>query len=145
MKFFAFFLFMWLIYVLLDPDPDSKSGTNDLIEPGSNPDPDMKRWEKHQIIGKELQWRKKNTNIASKYFITSPSDWPSSPQSGGWLESRCKEDSTTPETRTGSFSSCSSSSPASTPRYWQLGHLTYVHDNPVAKFIVPYGGGGGGG
>jgi hypothetical protein len=32
MKFFNFFLFRWLIFALLDPDPDSESP--DLIESG---------------------------------------------------------------------------------------------------------------
>ncbi len=48
---------MWLIFALLDPDPDSELGTTDLIEPVSNPDPDPKLWDKHQIISKELQKR----------------------------------------------------------------------------------------
>jgi hypothetical protein len=37
MKFLKFFLLLWVIFALLDPDPDSKSefGSNDLIEYGS--------------------------------------------------------------------------------------------------------------
>ncbi len=37
MKFFNFFLLLWVIFALLDPDPDSKYGTGstDLIESGS--------------------------------------------------------------------------------------------------------------
>jgi hypothetical protein len=38
MKFHNFFLFLWVIFALLDPDPES----TDLIESGSNPDPDLK-------------------------------------------------------------------------------------------------------
>jgi hypothetical protein len=30
---------LWVIFALLDPDPDSGSGSTDLIESGSNPDP----------------------------------------------------------------------------------------------------------
>ncbi len=33
-----FILFLWLIF---DPDPDFESGSTDLIESGSNPDPDL--------------------------------------------------------------------------------------------------------
>jgi hypothetical protein len=32
MKFLNFFTFLWVIFALLDPDPDSKSGSTDLIE-----------------------------------------------------------------------------------------------------------------
>jgi hypothetical protein len=43
---FLFFLFLWVIFALLDPDPDSESRSryrrSDLIESGSNPDPDPK-------------------------------------------------------------------------------------------------------
>ncbi len=41
MKFLNFYLFVWVIFALLDLDPDSKSGygSTDLIEKGSNPDP----------------------------------------------------------------------------------------------------------
>ncbi len=38
MKFHNFFLFLWVIFALMDPDPES----TDLIESGSNPDPDLK-------------------------------------------------------------------------------------------------------
>jgi hypothetical protein len=34
MKFLKLVLFLWLIFELLDPDPDSKSGSTDLIESG---------------------------------------------------------------------------------------------------------------
>ncbi len=87
----------------------------------TNPDPDTEIWwEKHQIIGKEFHWRNKYCKywLSFKVFCPLQTD-PRPPQSGGWLGSRCREDSTTPETRTGSFSSCSSSCPASTPRYSQ--------------------------
>jgi hypothetical protein len=45
MKFLNFFLLvLWVIFVLLDPDPDSEygseSGSTDTIESGSNSDPD---------------------------------------------------------------------------------------------------------
>jgi hypothetical protein len=46
MKFLTYFLLLWVIFALLDPDPDSGSrsgyGFIDLIESGSNPDPDPK-------------------------------------------------------------------------------------------------------
>ncbi len=32
---YLLFLFLWVIFALLDPDPDSESGSIDLIEPGS--------------------------------------------------------------------------------------------------------------
>jgi hypothetical protein len=37
MKFFSFFLLLWVIFALLDPDPDSESGSGstDPIESGS--------------------------------------------------------------------------------------------------------------
>jgi hypothetical protein len=46
MKFLNLFLLLWVIFPLLDPDPDSEygSGSTDLIESGSNPDPDPKPW-----------------------------------------------------------------------------------------------------
>jgi hypothetical protein len=41
MKFLNFFLFLWIIFALLDSDPDceSGSGSRDPTESGSNPDP----------------------------------------------------------------------------------------------------------
>ncbi len=43
-KFLNFFLLLWVIFALLDPDPDPDSeygsGSTDLIESGSNPDPE---------------------------------------------------------------------------------------------------------
>ncbi len=46
MKFFNFFLLLWVIFALLDPD--SESGSTDPIESGSNwdPDPDPQPWKK---------------------------------------------------------------------------------------------------
>ncbi len=38
----TFFVFLWVIFAFLDPDPDSRSWSNVLIESGSNPDPDRK-------------------------------------------------------------------------------------------------------
>ncbi len=35
MTFLNFFLSLWVIFALLDPDPDSKFGSTDLIESGS--------------------------------------------------------------------------------------------------------------
>jgi hypothetical protein len=35
-----FFLFLWVIFSLLDPDPDCESGSGDPIDSGYNPDPD---------------------------------------------------------------------------------------------------------
>jgi hypothetical protein len=42
MKFLIFFYFLGVIFALLDPDPDSEygSGSTDLIESGTNTDPD---------------------------------------------------------------------------------------------------------
>ncbi len=42
MKFLQFFVLLWVIFALLDPDPDSEygSGSTDLTESGSNLDPD---------------------------------------------------------------------------------------------------------
>ncbi len=46
MKFLNFFLLFWVIFALLDPDPDSEygsgSGFTDMLESGSNPDQDSK-------------------------------------------------------------------------------------------------------
>ncbi len=43
MKFLIFVLLLWVIFALLDPDPDSEygsgSGSTHLIESGLNPDP----------------------------------------------------------------------------------------------------------
>jgi hypothetical protein len=39
MKFFTYLLLLWVIFAFLDPDSESRSGTTDLIESGSNPDP----------------------------------------------------------------------------------------------------------
>jgi hypothetical protein len=35
MNFYNFFLLLWVIFALLDPDPDSESGSTDPIESGS--------------------------------------------------------------------------------------------------------------
>jgi hypothetical protein len=40
MKFCNFFLLLWVIFALLDPDSESGSGFTDPIESGSNWDPD---------------------------------------------------------------------------------------------------------
>ncbi len=42
MKFLNFLLHLWVIFALMDPDPDSEygSGSTVLIESGSNTDPD---------------------------------------------------------------------------------------------------------
>jgi hypothetical protein len=41
MNFYKFFLLLWVIFALLDPDLDSESGSGSTgpIEYGSNPDP----------------------------------------------------------------------------------------------------------
>jgi hypothetical protein len=41
-----FFLLLWVIFALLDPNPDSEygSGSTGPIEYGSNPDPDPTPW-----------------------------------------------------------------------------------------------------
>ncbi len=44
MKVLHFFLLLWVIFALLDPDPNSESGSTDPIESGSNPDPDPQPW-----------------------------------------------------------------------------------------------------
>jgi hypothetical protein len=51
MKFLNFFLLLW-VFALLDLDPDSEygSGSTDLIESGSNTDPDPKPWSSHYLI-----------------------------------------------------------------------------------------------
>jgi hypothetical protein len=43
---------LWVIFALLDPDPDSEygSGSTDPIEPGSNSDPDPQPWLKRIIL-----------------------------------------------------------------------------------------------
>jgi hypothetical protein len=52
MNFYTFFLLLWVIFALLDPDPDSEygSGSTGPIEYGSNPDP--KPCGKHLIFNK---------------------------------------------------------------------------------------------
>ncbi len=44
MKFLSFYLFLWVIFALLDPDPDFEAGfgSTGLIDSGSNTDP--KHW-----------------------------------------------------------------------------------------------------
>jgi hypothetical protein len=46
MQFLTFFLLLWVIFALLETDPEAKSGSGngstDLIESGPNPDPDPK-------------------------------------------------------------------------------------------------------
>jgi hypothetical protein len=37
MKFLYFFLLLWVIFALLDQNPDPESGSTDLVEKGSNP------------------------------------------------------------------------------------------------------------
>ncbi len=39
-----FFLLLWVIFALLDSDPDSESGSTDPIKSGSNWDPDPQPW-----------------------------------------------------------------------------------------------------
>jgi hypothetical protein len=41
MKFHIFSLLLGVIFALLDPDSEYGSGSTDLIESGSNPDPDQ--------------------------------------------------------------------------------------------------------
>jgi hypothetical protein len=51
----SFFLLLWVIFALLDPDPDSESGSTDLIESGSNPDP--KHWVgRHKVSFNKLPY-----------------------------------------------------------------------------------------
>jgi hypothetical protein len=42
------FLLFGVTFALLDPDPDSESGSTDLIESGSNSDPDLKQHNKFE-------------------------------------------------------------------------------------------------
>jgi hypothetical protein len=39
-----FFICLWVIFALLDPDYESGSGSRGPIESGSNPDPDPQHW-----------------------------------------------------------------------------------------------------
>jgi hypothetical protein len=54
MKFLNYFLLLWVIFALLDLDPDSKFGSGyrsrDPIESGSNPDPDMNQDPQHCLV-----------------------------------------------------------------------------------------------
>ncbi len=55
-KILIFFLFLWVIDALLDPDTDSEIeyGSTDLIESGSNPDPDSKYCNTYLNLGQML-------------------------------------------------------------------------------------------
>jgi hypothetical protein len=57
MKFFNFFLLLWVIFALLDPVPDSESGATEPIESGTHPDPQpcFKCWFIRIRIRKKLQ------------------------------------------------------------------------------------------
>ncbi len=44
MKFLNFFLFLLVIFALLDPDSEYESGSTGPIESGSNSDPDPQPW-----------------------------------------------------------------------------------------------------
>jgi hypothetical protein len=63
MKFINFFLFLWAIFALLDPDPDCeyRIGSRESRESGSNPDP--QQWTKR--CGYERAWIR---NTGQKYF-----------------------------------------------------------------------------
>ncbi len=39
MKFLIFYLLLWVIFALMDPDPVYGSGSTDMIESGSDTDP----------------------------------------------------------------------------------------------------------
>jgi hypothetical protein len=62
MKLINFFLFLWDIFALLDPDPDCASGygSRDLFKSGSNSDPDPQHWKKttyfYQCSGSVTFW-----------------------------------------------------------------------------------------
>ncbi len=58
MKFLIFFILLWVIFALLDPDPDSKYGfgSTDLIESGSNTDPIPKHCHPDPQHGK-IPWK----------------------------------------------------------------------------------------
>ncbi len=44
MKFINLFLFLWVIFALLDPDVDSESGSGFMDPIGSDPDTDPQHW-----------------------------------------------------------------------------------------------------
>jgi hypothetical protein len=57
MNFDKFFLLLWVIFGLLDPDPDSGSGSTGPIEYGSNSDPKpCLEPEPHRDIKKAGKW-----------------------------------------------------------------------------------------
>ncbi len=58
-------LFLLVIFALLDPDPDSGSGSTDLIEFGSNPDTDTETL----ILGTSPILRKKNLNLGPLHIV----------------------------------------------------------------------------
>ncbi len=62
MKFLNFFLFLWVIFALLDQDSESESGSTDLIESGSNPGP------KH-CLKLSTKWRLISTQHSAKRRI----------------------------------------------------------------------------
>jgi hypothetical protein len=51
---------LWVISALLDPDPDSESGSTDPIESGTNPDPDPQPCLEHQ------QWIPRGVHVMCK-------------------------------------------------------------------------------
>jgi hypothetical protein len=87
MKFLNFFLFLWVTFGLLDQDPDSesRSGSTDLIESGSNPD--LKHcfkfkvaWRKPQKTSNEHTYlmEKRRENLNSVVSVGPGDDPPSS-------------------------------------------------------------------
>jgi hypothetical protein len=67
MNFYKFFLLLWVIFALLDPDTESGSRSTDPIESGSNPDPQpwfldpVSRMGKNQDPGSGINIRIRNT------------------------------------------------------------------------------------
>ncbi len=74
MNFQNFFLLLWVIFALLDPDPDSESGSTDSIESGFNPDPDTdpQPWcfPTAQKTADQDVLKKKNSKVWTIYFHT---------------------------------------------------------------------------
>jgi hypothetical protein len=92
MNFYKFFLLLWVIFALLDPGPDSESGSTGPIEYGSNPDPDPKPWSEAWIRGSgihtNMSWIRNTARRKQKPSVDVPGPgaawtWPSLPSSCG--------------------------------------------------------------
>ncbi len=76
MKFHNFFLFLWVVFALLDPDPGSESESSDLIESGFNPFPDPKNW-LYFIRNSKARKSKKNPTWAEGFAGVAVFTWAS--------------------------------------------------------------------